>query len=150
MEKNIKYLLIKLIFSFMLISIVFAAPETTESVIQEDNAVESIPDSENNEISTPSESENTGTETKEKTVNATDNQNLPNEIDAEKTLGAAVETKIEAQKEAVKSQNTIDQLTDETRDIVQEYRNAIRKTDSLNSYNQQLAKLVKQQKISLR
>ena len=40
-------------------------------------------------------------------------------------------------------------MTDETRDIVQEYRNAIRKTDSLNSYNQQLAKLVKQQKISL-
>ena len=86
---------------------------------------------------------------KENTENAADNQNSPNEIDAEKTLGAAVETKIEAQKEAVKSQNTIDQLTDETRDIVQEYRNAIRKTDSLNSYNQQLAKLVKQQKISL-
>ena len=59
MEKNIKYLLIKLIFSFMLISIVFAAPETTDSAIQEDNAVESIPDSENNEISTPLESENT-------------------------------------------------------------------------------------------
>ena len=149
MEKNIKYLLIKLIFSFMLISIVFAAPKTTDSAIQEDNAVESIPDSENNEISTPLESENTDSETKEKTVNAADNQNSPNEIDAEKTLGAAVETKIEAQKEAVKSQNTIDQLTDETRDIVQEYRNAIRKTDSLNSYNQQLAKLVKQQKISL-
>ena len=32
-QKNIKYLLIKLIFSFMLISIVFAAPETTDSAI---------------------------------------------------------------------------------------------------------------------
>ena len=42
----------------MLISIVFAAPKTTDSAIQEDNAVESIPDSENNEISTPLESEN--------------------------------------------------------------------------------------------
>jgi hypothetical protein len=71
------------------------------------------------------------------------------ETAAEKTLGNAVETKIEAQEESVKSQNTIDELTDETRDMVQVYRNAIRKTESLNSYNQQLAKLVKQQKLSL-
>jgi arsenate reductase-like glutaredoxin family protein len=71
------------------------------------------------------------------------------ETAAEKTLEDAVETKIEAQKESVKSQNTIDKLTDETGDMVQVYRNAIRKTDSLNSYNQQLAKLVKQQKLSL-
>ena len=71
------------------------------------------------------------------------------ETAAEKTLGNAVETKIEAQEESVKSQNTIDELTDETRDMVQVYRNAIRKTESLNSYNQKLAKLVKQQKLSL-
>ena len=154
MEKNIKYFLIRLSFGILLISVVFAEPETTDSttdsVIQEDSAAaETTPEPKNNETSESLENENTTPVVKEKTVNTADNQDLPNEIDAEKTLGAAVETKIEAQKEAVKSQNTIDQLTDETRDMVQEYRNAIRKTDSLSSYNQQLAKLVKQQKISL-
>ena len=106
MEKHIKYFLVPLLLSFMIIAFVTAETETAAETAETETA-------------------------------------------AEKTLGDAVETKIEAQEESVKSQNTIDKLTDETRDMVQVYRNAIRKTESLNSYNQQLAKLVKQQKLSL-
>ena len=64
-------------------------------------------------------------------------------------LESAVETKIKNQDDAVKSQQKIDKLADQTRDMVQEYREVIRKTDSLEVYNEQLAKLVKQQKESL-
>ena len=143
MEKNTKYFFIELLLAFLLVSIAYAGPETNGSPIEEDSAGSEISsESEDAEITNPSENENIAPET-------TKNNEMDNEINAEKTLGEAVETKIEAQKEAVESQNTIDQLTDETRDMVLDYRNAISKTDSLSSYNQQLSKLVKQQKISL-
>ena len=64
-------------------------------------------------------------------------------------LDKAVDSRVKAQNEMVKSQKKIDALTDETRDIVQEYRATIRKSDSLQTYNNQLAKLVKEQKESL-
>lgn len=64
-------------------------------------------------------------------------------------LKSAVETRVKAQNDALKSQNKIDKLAGETKDILQEYRDAIRKTDSLNTYNIQLSKLIKQQKTSL-
>ena len=118
MEKHIKYFLVSLSLSFMIMAFVTAEAETTVETTVE-----------------------TAAETAEAETTV--------ETAAEKTLGDAVEAKIEAQGESVKSQNTIDNLTDETRDMVQVYRNAIRKTESLNSYNQQLAKLVKQQKLSL-
>lgn len=66
-----------------------------------------------------------------------------------KTLDKAVDSRVQAQEELVKSQQKINTLTDETRDMVQEYRAAIRKSDSLQTYNTQLAKLVKEQNTSL-
>ena len=65
------------------------------------------------------------------------------------TLESAVDTKIKAQDDVLKSQDKIDKLAGQTKDITHEYRNTIRKTDSLSTYNGQLAKLVKQQKVSL-
>jgi hypothetical protein len=128
MEKHIKYFLVPLSLSFMIMAFVTAETETAVETAETETAVETA--------ETETAVETAETETAVETA-------------AEKTLEDAVETKIEAQKESVKSQNTIDKLTDETGDMVQVYRNAIRKTDSLNSYNQQLAKLVKQQKLSL-
>lgn len=64
-------------------------------------------------------------------------------------LESAVETKLQAQQDVIKSQKKVDQLVNQTRDMVQEYRDAIRKADSLETYNGQLSKLIKQQKISL-
>jgi uncharacterized protein DUF3450 len=75
---------------------------------------------------------------------------LLNTSSAETTsLDSAVETKLQSQKDVVKSQNKVDALVNQTKDIVQEYRDAIRKTDSLGTYNGQLSKLIKQQKVSL-
>ncbi len=65
------------------------------------------------------------------------------------TLDSAVDTKLQAQKDVVKSQDKVDSLVNQTKDLVQEYRDAIRKTDSLSTYNGQLSKLIKQQKVSL-
>lgn len=64
-------------------------------------------------------------------------------------LKSAVETKLLGQNDVVTSQKKVDSLVEQTRDSVQEYRDAIRKSDSLETYNKQLAKLIKQQKIDL-
>jgi DNA repair exonuclease SbcCD ATPase subunit len=64
-------------------------------------------------------------------------------------LESAVETKLQAQKEAVSSQKTVDSLVEQTKDSAQQYREAISKSDSLETYNNQLAKLIKQQKEDL-
>jgi len=64
-------------------------------------------------------------------------------------LKSAVETKLQAQKDVVTSQKKIDSLVEQTKDSAQEYRDAIRKSDSLSTYNKQLAKLIKQQKVDL-
>ena len=68
---------------------------------------------------------------------------------SEELLDSAVDTKLKSQEQALKSQKTVNNLVDQTRDMMQEYRDAIRKSDSLKTYNGQLAKLVKQQKVSL-
>ena len=65
------------------------------------------------------------------------------------TLKSAVETKLQGQKDVVTSQKKVDSLVEQTRDLAQEYRDAIRKSGSLSIYNKQLAKLIKQQKIDL-
>jgi len=137
MEKYIKYFLVPLSLSFMITAFVTAETETAVETAETETAVETA--------ETETAVETAETETAVETAET----ETAVETAAEKALGDAVETKIEAQEESVKSQNTIDKLTDETRDMVQVYRNAIRKTESLNSYNQQLAKLVKQQKLSL-
>jgi len=64
-------------------------------------------------------------------------------------LKSAVETKLLGQKDVVTSQKKVDSLVEQTRDSALEYRNAIRKSDSLSIYNTQLAKLIKQQKKDL-
>lgn len=65
------------------------------------------------------------------------------------TLDKAVESRVKAQADIVKSQKKVDALSSETQDLVQDYRATIRKSDSLQTYNNQLAKLVKEQKESL-
>jgi hypothetical protein len=65
------------------------------------------------------------------------------------SLEAAIETKMQAQKDVVKSQAKVDKLVEQTADMVEKYRDIIEKTDSLETYNVQLSKLVKQQKVSL-
>jgi FtsZ-binding cell division protein ZapB len=64
-------------------------------------------------------------------------------------LKSAVETKLQGQKEVITSQKKVDSLVEKTRDLAQEYRDAIRKSDSIGTYNDQLAKLIKQQKKDL-
>lgn len=64
-------------------------------------------------------------------------------------LDSAVKTRLKAQNDVINSQKKVDKLVDQTKDMAQEYRNAIRKSDSLNTYNEQLSKLIKQQKTSL-
>ncbi len=64
-------------------------------------------------------------------------------------LEKAIDSRINAQTEAIKSQSKVDSLVEQTRDIVQQYRDTIRKSDSLQTYNDQLAKLVKSQNESL-
>ena len=66
-----------------------------------------------------------------------------------KVLKSAVETRLKAQEDLVKSQKKVDALVDQTSDMAQQYRDAIRKSDSLNIYNNQLVKLIKQQKSEL-
>jgi len=68
---------------------------------------------------------------------------------ADDPLEAAVNTRLKAQKQTVKSQETVDTLVDETRDMLHEYRSAIRSTDSLKVYNRQMVKLTAKQKEKL-
>ncbi len=65
------------------------------------------------------------------------------------SLEAAIKTKMQAQDDIVKSQDKVDKLVGQTDDMVQQYRDAIAKTNSLETYNVQLSKLIKQQKVSL-
>lgn len=64
-------------------------------------------------------------------------------------LEAAVETKIQAQQDLLKSQKNIDELVEQTNDLEREYKNILIKTDSLNTYNRQLSTLIEKQKLSL-
>lgn len=64
-------------------------------------------------------------------------------------LKSAVESKVQSQKEHIASQKKIDSLVEQTKDSAQEYRDTLRKTDSLKTYNKQLSKLIKQQKADL-
>ena len=64
-------------------------------------------------------------------------------------LKSAVETRLEAQKEIVTSQKKVEKIAIKTKDMVKQYRDTIRKSDSINTYNKQLAKLIRQQKNEL-
>ncbi len=64
---------------------------------------------------------------------------------AEDVLESAVSTQLKAQQKTIQSQERVDNLVDETRDMLQEYRSAIRSTESLEIYNKQLKKLTVKQ-----
>jgi hypothetical protein len=57
-------------------------------------------------------------------------------------LDAALEDTVKTIDESRQSQQTIDKLADETTDMLQEYRTTVQQLDSLESYNQQLEKLI--------
>lgn len=64
-------------------------------------------------------------------------------------LNKAIESRLVAQQEARQSQDRIDNLADETRQLLDKYRNAIRRTDSLKAYNSQLRSSIDNQKNQL-
>ena len=64
-------------------------------------------------------------------------------------LDEAIDSRVKAQAAAIKSQTKVDSLVEETRSMVQIYRDTIRKSDSLQIYNKQLSKLIKNQQESL-
>jgi len=64
-------------------------------------------------------------------------------------LDEAVDTQVQTDIAAQKSQENIDNLADETTDMVAEYRETLRQTQSLSAYNDQLENLVNSQKSEL-
>jgi hypothetical protein len=68
---------------------------------------------------------------------------------ADEPLESAVKTQLKAQKRSIESQEQVNTLADETRDMLQEYRTAIRSIDSLKVYNRQLEKLTGKQQEEL-
>ena len=76
MKENIKYFVIQLFFSFMLISIVYAEPEPTDSNIQEDNASSETPLDSDGPKTTNSEEKNTTPKTAENNLDTTENKDL--------------------------------------------------------------------------
>lgn len=65
------------------------------------------------------------------------------------SIESAVDETLDAHKEAREAQLQIDQLAAEKSDLLTEYRMVLQKTDSLNTYNKQLEKLVTEQNKSL-
>ncbi len=60
-------------------------------------------------------------------------------------LNDAIQTQVKDSVDAVRSQNKIDQLSDETHNMLAEYRQNLRETKVLGEYNDHLAKLVESQ-----
>ena len=64
---------------------------------------------------------------------------------AENKLQSAVEETLETNIQAQQSQQNIDKYADDTKDMLQQYRTALRKIYSLKTYNDQLEKLTENQ-----
>jgi len=64
-------------------------------------------------------------------------------------LEEAIETQVQTDVAAQKSQQNIDNLADETTEMLAEYREVLRQTQSLRAYNDQLENLVDSQKTEL-
>ena len=60
-------------------------------------------------------------------------------------LETAIDETLKAHEEASQSQQKIDALADDTKDLVQEYKSTLQKIDSLRVYNNQLEILIKKQ-----
>lgn len=66
-------------------------------------------------------------------------------VNAADKLDAAVTETVEANQTARESQDRIDNMADDTRDLLQEYRNVLDKLESLRAYNNQLERLSEKQ-----
>ncbi|HSR63619.1 MAG TPA: DUF3450 domain-containing protein [Gammaproteobacteria bacterium] len=66
-------------------------------------------------------------------------------VNAADKLDAAVTETVEANQTARESQYRIDSMADDTRDLLQEYRNVLDKLESLRAYNDQLERLSENQ-----
>lgn len=64
-------------------------------------------------------------------------------------LDEAIDTQVDTDVAAQQSQEKIDKLADETTDMLAEYREVLRQTQSLRAYNDQLDKLVNSQRAEL-
>lgn len=60
-------------------------------------------------------------------------------------VNQAVEERVEVQEEAQRTQKQVDELANQTQDMVQEYRDTLRKIENIESYNDQLEKQVQRQ-----
>ena len=65
------------------------------------------------------------------------------------TLDNAIDTQVKTDVASQKSQQKIDSLSNEKKDMVAQYRETLRQTESLHAYNDQLEKLVSSQKKEL-
>ena len=60
-------------------------------------------------------------------------------------LDSAIDTSVKAQTEAAQTQKQIDTLADETSSMIEQYKQVLRQTEDLRTYDDQLAKLVNKQ-----
>ncbi|WP_430008923.1 DUF3450 domain-containing protein [Methylophaga lonarensis] len=70
-------------------------------------------------------------------------------VQAQESLEHAIETQVNTDSAARQSQQQIDNLVDETTDLLTEYREVLRQTQSLRAYNEQLEQLVNSQQQEL-
>jgi len=64
---------------------------------------------------------------------------------APKELGDVIDKQVSVDKKAIQSQNTIDKLSDQTQRMLEDYKQTLRETDSLQRYNSHLENLIKSQ-----
>jgi hypothetical protein len=64
-------------------------------------------------------------------------------------LEHAIDTQVQTDKAAQQSQKNVDSLSEQTSEMLLEYRDILRQTDSLRAYNDQLDKLVNSQQLEL-
>ena len=70
----------------------------------------------------------------------------PGTFAATKELGDVIDKQVSIDKKAIQSQNTIDKLADQTQRMLEDYKQALRETDSLQRYNSHLENLIKSQR----
>jgi hypothetical protein len=67
-------------------------------------------------------------------------------VAATKELGDVIDKQVSVDKKAIQSQNTIDKLSDQTQRMLEDYKQTLRETDSLQRYNSHLENLIKSQR----
>lgn len=68
---------------------------------------------------------------------------------AQPTLENAIDNRLESQQEEIKTQEQVDSLADENRDLLHEYRNVLYRIESLKIFNNQIEKQVAKQEETL-